>query len=73
MTTTIALKHVRLDTPQRCSGCGASLIAVEDSGSRVFSVIDEEEGDYSALLCGGCYSRLTHGTAITLKSRLPPP
>jgi hypothetical protein len=66
---TLSLKHVPSHDEQRCSGCGAEFVPSEDSGSRLLSV----RGDlsFAALLCGGCHSKWSHGTPLTLKGPLP--
>jgi hypothetical protein len=66
-TPTLTLKHVALTSPERCAGCGAEFIAAEDSGSRVFTLAYVDEPGFSALLCGGCHSRWTHGVALTVR------
>jgi hypothetical protein len=63
--TTLALKHLASDDTRQCSGCGADFIPSEDSGSRMLSLRGGRE--FSALLCGGCHSKWSHGSPITLR------
>jgi hypothetical protein len=70
-TPTLSLKHVPIDDNERCGGCGAGFIASEDSGSRVFTITDPEGASFSALLCGGCHSKWSHGMALTIRSGRP--
>lgn len=65
----LSLKHVKSDDNQQCSGCGAEFVPSEDSGSRQLGL---RGGDLSfgALLCGGCHSKWSHGTPLTLKGPL---
>ncbi|MDQ3347889.1 MAG: hypothetical protein M3545_07970 [Acidobacteriota bacterium] len=63
----LSLTHLRSkDDNQRCTGCAAEFVPSEDSGSRHLSL---RGGDVSfgALLCGGCHSKWSHGTPLTLK------
>lgn len=47
--------------------CSALFIPAEDSGSRVLSI---EAPDRSApCLCGGCYSKWSHGVTVTFGNR----
>ncbi len=66
--TTMALSHVTTHENRQCSGCGADFIPSEDSGSRLLSIRGGH--DFAALLCGGCHSKWSHGSAITLKGPL---
>ena len=66
--TTMALKHVRFDENRQCSGCAAAFVPSEDSGSRVLTLRGGHE--FAALLCGGCYSKWSHGSSLTLKGPL---
>jgi hypothetical protein len=62
----LSLKHLPSDENHRCTGCGAEFVPSEDSGSRHLAL---HGGDVSfgALLCGGCHSKWSHGTPLTLK------
>ena len=41
-------------------------IAAEDTGSRVLSMKSADQAGFVALMCGGCASKWTYGTAMTL-------
>jgi hypothetical protein len=66
----LALKHVPSHDSQRCSGCASEFVPSEDSGSRLLSLRGGDTA-FSALLCGGCHSKWSHGSPITLKGPLP--
>lgn len=66
-TLTISVKHVTSGVSQPCAACAAVFVPSEDSGSRVLSVKVPEQDTFGALLCGGCYSKWSHGTAMTLR------
>ena len=65
---TISLKRRRSDQEQPCGVCGATFIPLEDSGSRVFKVKTTDEDTLSGLLCGGCHSKWSGGTTVTLNA-----
>lgn len=65
----LSLKHLPADDNQRCSGCGAEFVPSEDSGSRHLR-LQGDEFSFGALLCGGCHSKWSHGTALSLKGPL---
>jgi hypothetical protein len=67
MSVTLSVKHVRSDREQPCGACGARFVPSEDSGSRVFSMKAPEQDTFSAILCGGCYSKWAHGTPMTVR------
>ena len=67
---TLALKHVPSAQAQQCTGCAADFVPAEDSGSRLLS-FRSAEMSFSVLLCGGCHSKWSHGSALTLKGRMP--
>ena len=69
---TLSVKHVASARNQPCAACGALFVPAEDSGSRVLSIRAPEEDAYGALLCGGCYSKWSHGTAVTLRQQGAP-
>jgi hypothetical protein len=71
-TMTVSVAHARSDREQSCGVCRARFRPSEDSGSRVLSIKPDEEDAFSALMCGGCYSKWSHGTNLTL-SRTPHP
>jgi hypothetical protein len=66
--TTMMLKHVPTHDTTACSGCAAAFVPSEDSGSRVLTLRGGQE--FEALLCGGCYSKWSHGAPLTLKGPL---
>jgi len=64
----ISLKRTRSDQEQPCAVCGAAFIPLEDSGSRVFKVKTPDQDILSGLMCGGCYSKWSSGTTVTLNA-----
>jgi hypothetical protein len=64
---TISVKHVPSAASQPCAACTVVFVPSEDSGSRVLTVKAPEQATFGALLCGGCYSKWSHGTAMTLR------
>ena len=66
-TVTISVKHVASPRNQPCAVCAAMFIPAEDTGSRVFSLSFPNHDVFGALLCGGCYSKWSHGTTVTLR------
>ena len=67
-TPTLSLRHLRLDRDEPCSVCGAIFNAAEDSGSRVLTIKPTDQDMFSALICGGCHSKWSHGTTVTLRT-----
>ena len=67
-TLTVSLKHVDSQRDQPCSVCGASFVPAEDSGSRVLSLKAPDQDAFGGLLCGGCYSKWSHGATITIRT-----
>ena len=67
---TVSVKHVAAEKDLPCSVCGALFVPAEDSGSKVFSMKAPDQEPFAALLCGGCYSKWSHGTPLTLKGPL---
>jgi hypothetical protein len=65
---TVSLKHVASQEDQRCAVCSARFVPAEDSGSRVLSIKPADQEPFSALMCGGCHSKWSHGTTVTLRS-----
>ena len=65
----LSLKHLPSDDNHRCTGCNAEFVPAEDSGSRHLGLRGGEVS-FSALLCGGCYSKWSHGAPLTLKGPL---
>jgi hypothetical protein len=66
-TLTISIKHIASTKNQPCAACAAGFVPAEDTGSRVLSIKSPEEQAFGALLCGGCYSKWTHGATMTLR------
>jgi hypothetical protein len=64
-TVTISVKHVAAREKQPCGVCAAVFIPAEDTGSRVLSM-DGGQDLFAGLLCGGCYSKWSHGTTVAL-------
>jgi hypothetical protein len=63
----IWLRHQPVSDEQTCGVCGATLIPAEDSGSRVLGLKSGSQ-EFSFLMCGGCHSKWTHGTAVRIRS-----
>ncbi len=66
-TLTISVKHVASQDNKRCGVCAAEFIPAEDSGSRVLSMKGPQQEGFAGLLCGGCYSKWSHGTTVALR------
>lgn len=66
-TLTLSVMHVPSDREQPCAVCRAQFAPSEDSGSRVLSIKAPEQEAFRALMCGGCYSKWSHGTTVTLR------
>jgi len=67
----ISVKHVASQRNQPCGVCRAVFVPAEDSGSRVFSIKTQEQDVFGALLCGGCYSKWSHGLTVTIPQHVP--
>jgi len=67
MPVTLSVKHLPSDREQPCAVCGAKFVPSEDSGSRVFSMTSAAQPPFRALMCGGCYSKWSHGTTVTIR------
>jgi hypothetical protein len=63
-TLTISLKHVSSQREQPCAAC----VPAEDSGSRVLSFQAPAQAAFGGLMCGGCYSKWSHGATITIRA-----
>jgi hypothetical protein len=72
-TLTLSLKHVRSNREQPCGVCRAQFVPAEDSGSRVLSIAAAEQPPFSALMCGGCFSKWSHGATVTARGGEPGP
>ena len=66
-TLNISVRHVASLDPQLCGVCTASFVPAEDAGSRVLSVKGLNPDGFTGLLCGGCYSKWSHGTTVALR------
>ena len=66
-TLTISVKHVASLENQACGVCTAAFVPAEDSGSRVLSMTGLNAEAFAGLLCGGCYSKWSHGTTVALR------
>ena len=66
-TLTISLRHVASQRSQPCAVCAALFVPAEDSGSRVLSIKAPAQNAVGGLMCGGCYSKWSHGAAITIQ------
>jgi hypothetical protein len=64
---TISLKHHPAAEEQSCGVCGASFVAAEDSGSRVFGLKSGAQ-EFAFLMCGGCHSKWAHGSTVRIRS-----
>jgi hypothetical protein len=64
---TLSLKHLPSHTEQPCAVCGAQFAPSEDSGSRVLSMRTADQPPVTALMCGGCFSKWSHGTTVTAR------
>ena len=69
-TLTISVKHVASRQNQPCAVCAALFVPGEDSGSRVLSLQAPHQEAFGALLCGGCYSKWSHGATVTLRQNI---
>jgi hypothetical protein len=67
-TFTISLRHIASNRNQPCAACGALFVPAEDSGSRVLSIQAPAQEAFGGLMCGGCYSKWSHGAAITIRA-----
>lgn len=57
----VSLVHERSDREQACAICDAPFAPSEDSGSRLLFIDAADQEPFSALMCGGCYSKWSHG------------
>ena len=69
-TLTVSLTHVQSNREQPCAVCGAKFVPSQDTGSRVLSIKAPAEEPLGALMCGGCHSKWSHGTAVTIRTSL---
>lgn len=66
-TLTISVTHVASRIHQLCGVCAASFVPAEDTGSRILSMKGDQLDGFNGLLCGGCYSKWSHGTVVDLR------
>ncbi len=66
---TVSLTHMGLVREEACGLCGATFVAVEDSGSRVLTIRVADDTS-AALMCGGCHSKWANGAAATFRRPL---
>jgi hypothetical protein len=71
-SVTVSLVHERSDREQACAICAAPFAPSEDSGSRLLSIDAADRERFTALMCGGCYSKWSHGM-VTLHGTSTPP
>ena len=69
-TLTVSLTHVKSNREQPCAVCGAQFVPSQDTGSRVLSMTAPAQEPLGALMCGGCYSKWSHGTTVTIRPSL---
>jgi hypothetical protein len=67
-TLTISLRHVASERNQPCAVCAALFVPAEDSGSRVLSIKAPAQEAFGGLMCGGCYSKWSHGASIVIRA-----
>jgi hypothetical protein len=67
-TLTLSVTHVKSTREEPCAVCGAEFVPREDTGSRVLSITVAPQTPFVALLCGGCYSKWSHGTTVTVRA-----
>jgi hypothetical protein len=70
-TLTLSVTHVRSNREQPCGVCAARFVPSEDSGSRVFTINAPERDSFTALMCGGCYSKWAHGSTVAVRGSAP--
>ena len=63
---TVSFKHQPSQRELACGACGAQFVPAEDSGSRVLSLKGGDQPGFVALMCGGCASKWTYGTPVSL-------
>jgi hypothetical protein len=67
-TLTVSLRHVASHRSQPCAACGALFVPAEDTGSRVLSIKAPGQEAFGGLMCGGCYSKWSHGESISIRA-----
>ena len=66
-TLTVSVTHMKSNREQPCAVCGAVFVPSQDGGSRVLSIVAPAQEPLGALMCGGCHSKWSHGTTVTLR------
>jgi hypothetical protein len=69
---TISLKRSKSEQDCPCGVCGATFMPLEDSGARLFTVKSGDQEPLTAWMCGGCFSKWSGGSTVTLKAALVP-
>ena len=64
---TVSLRHDPAEEELTCGVCGAAFVPGEDSGSRVLGLKSGTQ-EFAFLMCGGCHSKWTRGTAVRIRS-----
>jgi hypothetical protein len=64
---TLSLTPAQSAHEQPCAVCGADFVPAEDSGSRLLSLMPADQEPFGVLMCGGCYSRWSHGVTVTVR------
>ncbi len=67
-TLTVSLRHIASQRSQPCAVCAALFVPAEDSGSRVLSIKAPDQEAVGGLMCGGCYSKWSHGAPISIRA-----
>jgi hypothetical protein len=67
-TLTLSVRHVTSNREQPCAVCDAEFVPREDTGSRVLSITAAPQEAFVALMCGGCYSKWSHGTTVSARA-----
>jgi len=70
---TLSLTRAQSAHEQPCAICGAEFVPVEDSGSRLLSLMPAGQERLNVLMCGGCHSKWSHGVTVTARRGSAPP
>ena len=65
---TLSLTRVPSAHEQPCTICGGELVPAEDCGSRLLSLMPADQELCVVLMCGGCHSKWSAGTTVTLNT-----
>lgn len=71
LNPTVSVRHMKLDRDEPCGICGAAFVASEDSGSRLLTIKTADD-EFAAIMCGGCYSKWSHGATATFRRPFKP-